>query len=138
MLKVYIRQYWQRYNISADSRMTWYLHQITCIYIVAGSLIYYYITVLASNNNRKCLEIFKLFRLLSRFVKFPFPLSVDKYMFNLPNICPLPPIRPIFSTFRINLLIVLTDQRGNLNNFLLPKISDFNDREHGIGYRIIQ
>ena len=32
--KGYIRQYWQRYNTFADGRITQYMHQIACIYIV--------------------------------------------------------------------------------------------------------
>ena len=35
ILKGYICQYWQRYNPFADGRITQYMHQSACIYIVA-------------------------------------------------------------------------------------------------------
>ena len=34
MLKGYILQYWQRYNTFAGGKITQYMHQIVCVYIV--------------------------------------------------------------------------------------------------------
>ena len=51
MSKGYIRQYLQRYNTFADGRITQYMHQIGCIYIVVPQ----------QKWNNTCLEtIYKL------------------------------------------------------------------------------
>ena len=34
MSKGYIRRHWQRYNTFADGKITQYMHQIGCIYLV--------------------------------------------------------------------------------------------------------